>query len=527
MTKPVVLIILDGWGYTAERRGNAIAAARTPTLERIERFFPFTLLQASGISVGLPWNEPGNSEVGHMNMGTGSIRYQALTRISRSILDGSFFKNETLLGAAEHVRAAKSALHLMGLWSSGSVHAYRDHVHALLEFARHERIAPVFLHLFLDGRDGPPQEGAERIKELMDRVAKTHEGVLASVIGRRYAMNRDGHWGLTQKCYDLLTRGKGVRTADPIKAILDHYQDGLTDEYIEPIVLETGGRAGRAGHIEDGDAVIFFNFREDSARQLAYAFARPERVITFTPKRFKNLFFATMTHYAADLPSHFILPPIEVRGTVSELISAGGSRQFKIAETEKYAHVTYFFNGGREEPFSSEDRLLVPSLKVRSHADSPEMRAREIAQELLGALEKGKYRFLLANFANADTLAHTGDFDATRRGVEVVDEILGDIVERILVQDGAAIVTSDHGHAEVMLDLKTGKVLTRHSSSSVPFYLVANEFKRERSDREISRRKESIEGILADVGATTLELLGIEPTASMEGKSLLGRLRQL
>ena len=520
MMKPVVLIILDGWGYSPEERGNAIVQARKPTFDMLERQYPFGYLQASGISVGLPWHEPGNSEVGHLALGTGRIKDQALERISKAIKSGEFYKNPALLKAAEHVRARNSALHLAGLFGSGSVHSYLDHLYGLLEFARQQNIRPVYLHLFLDGRDSPPKEGAGLIRKLEERLAKNDEGIIATVVGRHYALDRTFHWDRTEKAYRLMTVGAGRRVRNVEEVIREEYAKGTTDEFMEPLLL-IHPEEKRSSLVQEGDALVFFEFREDSARQIAYSFAKREKVRGFTPATIKDVLILTMTEYEKGLGDLVIFPPEKTRSCLSELVSASGMRQFKIAETEKYAHITYFFNGGIEEPFAGEERRLIPSSEVTNFEHDPQMKASAIGEELISALKKDEYAFLLANFANADMLGHTGNMEAAIAGIETIDGIMSMIIQEVLARDGSLVITADHGNAESMLNLVTGETVTEHSTSPVPIYLVRKELRVRKSASDILRIKKEIHGVLPDVTATVLELLGIPKPPDILGTSLL------
>jgi len=520
--KPVVLIILDGWGESAETKGNAIKAAHKPSFDFIEKYFPLTLLQASGVSVGLTWGEPGNSEVGHIAMGTGQIWHQPLIRITLAIQDGSFFKKSVILKAGQHAQKNNSAWHLVGLLGSGSVHSYIDHLYALLESAKNQNISQVWLHIFTDGRDSPPKESAIAIQNLIERLNWLGIGKIAGLIGRFYAMDRDRKWDRTEKAYRLLVEGEGKATTDFVSSIKKQYSQNITDEYMPPMVL--GDKNGETpGIIKDSDVVIFFNYREDRIRQLTYAFARPD-FKEFATKKFNNLFFATLIEYEPNLKADVIFQPVEIKHSLSQILSNAGLKQFKIAETQKYAHITYFFNGGKENPFPGEDRKLIPSLSEAHFNEVPEMKAREISEELVQAIESQSYDFLLANFANADMVGHTGDYQATIKAIEAVDSAVGKIMDVTLANNGALIITADHGNAEQMLNPSTGEISTEHTSNPVPFYLIMNNLKKEKSDQEINRLKQGSPGFVSDVAATILDLMGLGVPIDMEGQSLLPRL---
>jgi 2,3-bisphosphoglycerate-independent phosphoglycerate mutase len=520
--RPVVLIILDGWGESSETKGNAIKAADKPSFDFIEKYFPLTLLQASGVAVGLAWGEQGNSEVGHIAMGTGQIWHQPLIRITLAIQNGSFFQNPTLLKAAQHAQKNNSVWHLVGLLGSGSVHSYIDHLYALLEFAKNQHISQVWLHIFTDGRDSPPKESAIAIQNLIERLNWLGTGKIASLIGRFYAMDRDRKWDRTEKAYHLLIKGEGEATTDFVSSIKKQYSQNITDEYMPPIVLSDADGA-KPGVIKDNDAVIFFNYREDRIRQLAYAFNR-QNFNEFTTKKFNNLFFATLVEYEPDLKANVIFPPIDVKHSLSKILSDAGLKQFKIAETQKYAHITYFFNGGTENPFPGEDRKLIPSLDEAYFNKVPEMKAHEIGEEMVQAIQNQSYDFLLANFANADMVGHTGDYAATIKAIEAIDNAVGKIMDATLAQNGVLMITADHGNAEQMLNPATGEISTEHTSNPVPFYLIMNNLKKEKNDLEINRLKQDSPGFISDVAATILDLMGIGIPQDMEGQSLLPRL---
>lgn len=515
--KPVVLVILDGWGYSGETKGNAIANAAKPNFDFIEKNFPFVLLQASGIPVGLPWGEPGNSEVGHAALGTGQIHHQALTRITLAIQNGTFFKNPVLKKAAEHAKENHAAWHLVGLLGSGSVHSYIDHLYALLEMAKNENIKHIWLHLFTDGRDSPPKEAATALENLAERLKWLGAGRMASVIGRLWAMDRDHNWERTQKTYRLLTEGAGEPVQNFYQAIKKQYQQSITDEFLEPLVL-ANEKKEPLGTIKDNDVVIFFNFREDSARQLVRTFVQPD-FNNFPTKKLKNLFVATLTQYEKDLEAEVVFPPVPVKNYLSQIMAENGLKQFKIAETEKYAHATYFFNGGEEQTLAGEVRKLIPSAPVARFNETPGMKAAEITTELLKAIKSRGYDFILANFANADMMGHSGDYEAAIKAVKILDEAVGQIMKAVLEADGALIITADHGNADDMINKLTGEINTEHSVNPVPCYLIMNALKKERNP--LAKNTADPSGILQDVAATALDLLGLPPPGDMDGQSLL------
>ncbi|MEK9174362.1 MAG: 2,3-bisphosphoglycerate-independent phosphoglycerate mutase [Patescibacteria group bacterium] len=513
--KPVVLLILDGYGIGPENPGNAVSLARKPNLDFIEKNFPLVLLQASGVPVGLPWGEPGNSEVGHTAMGTGQIWQQPLTRITLAIQNGTFFQNPVLKKAATHVKENNSRWHIIGLAGSGSVHSYIDHLYALIEVAKNENIKEVFLHLFTDGQDSPPKEAATLIQNLNEKLKWLGIGQIATLIGRFYSMDRDSHWDRIEKAYNLIAKGEGEKTKDFVSSIKNQYTKNINDNYLEPMVL-IDEKNKAVGLVKDNDAVIFFDIREDRARQLTRAFAGPD-FKEFTRPILKNVFFASLIPYETGLPVEVIFPPLELKYTLSQIISGNGKKQFKIAETEKYAHVTYFFNGGRETAFPGEERQLIKSAAVVHFNDAPEMKTSEIADNLITAIKSGGYDFLLANLANADIVGHTGDLAATIKGIEAADSATGKVMQAVLEVDGALIITADHGNAEAKLNSLTGEISTEHTINPVPFYLIMNSLKKERPAGQAAE----VEGILQDVATTVLDLLGLAAPGDMDGKSLL------
>ncbi|MFY9461976.1 MAG: 2,3-bisphosphoglycerate-independent phosphoglycerate mutase, partial [Candidatus Sungiibacteriota bacterium] len=515
------LMILDGYGIGPQGRGNAITTAKKPALDLIEKTYPFTTLQASGVAVGLPWGEAGNSEVGHLTIGAGRVLYHHLPRIIFSIHDGSFFKNEAFLKAAEHVKQNNSRLHILGLTSSGSVHSYIDHLYALLEFATRENLPQVFLHIVTDGKDAPPQEGVKFIAALDERIKKIYPSVaIASLIGRFYAMDRDEKWDRIKTAYELLVDGKGAAITDINQYFRDLYDKGITDQFMEPAYLtdESGAPLGRIG---DNDALIIFDFREDSVREISEALVKPGFDL-FPKKNLQNFLLVTMTEYEKNLPAIPAFPPLEINWPLGRVMADAGKSQLHIAETEKYAHVTYFFNGGQEKPFVGEDRILIQSAAVPHFDDKPEMKADEIKNRVLENLQK--YDFILANFANADMVGHTGNFEATVKAVETLDKIIDELIPAILKSGGVCIITADHGNAEEKINPVSGEPATEHTVRPVPFYLVGREFKlaKETSPQEIEKKKKETGGILADVAPTILEIMKLPKPDEMSGKNLLG-----
>lgn len=523
--KPLLLIILDGFGVSSEKNGNPAAEAKTPTLNEIERNFPFTTLQASGAAVGLPWGEAGNSEVGHLTIGSGRVIYHHLPRIINSIYDGSFFENTAFLQAIKQVKEQNSSLHLAGLISSGSVHSYIDHLYALLNLAKQQKVERVFIHAFTDGKDAPPKEGSKFLQILEGRMElEWPQAHYASVIGRFYAMDRDEKWNRVRMTYELLTEGKGEK----IKSIPEYlhlsYNKEITDEFIEPALLTTNNQFPV---IKDNDSLVFFNFREDSMRELTRSFI--EDSFDFFPrKKIQNLFLATMTEYQKGLQDiQVAFPPIEINQPLSLVLSQAGLRHLHIAETEKYAHVTYFFNGGTEKPFPRESRILIPSIPTAHFDEVPQMRASEITAKILENFDR--YDVIIANFANADMVGHSGNFKAATQAVETLDETLGQILNSILNSEGVMLITGDHGNIELKRDAISGEKLTEHSMNPVPFYLVGKNFKikKPRTEEKIIKQKSEVGGILTDVAPTVLELLGLKKPKEMTGKSLLDQLINL
>ena len=518
VTKPLALIILDGFGHDARATESPWQLSNHPNFSEIEKYFPFTTLQASGMAVGLPWGKAGNSEVGHLTIGAGRIIYNHLPRIIMSIHDGSFMENKAFLEASEHVKKNKSRLHIMGLFSSGSVHAYADHLYALLDFVKEKGIEKTYLHLFTDGRDSPPNEGAKFFKQIEERLQKYPNVKIASIIGRRFSMDRDGNWDRTEKSYNLMVERKGREFKYATQFIEENYKNRATDEFVE------AGFSSEGETIQNGDAAIFFNFREDSERQITRAFVETG-FDKFPRKKIADLKFVTMTQYDENLPTVVAFSPLKVENPLAKVISLAGLKQLHIAETEKYAHVTYFFNGGREEPFEGEERVLVPSLHVPHYDDNPEMSADKITEKVLSGLDN--YNFLVVNFANADMVGHTGNLNACVKAIEVLDGYVGKIVQKTLEKDGVVIITSDHGNVEEKMYKLTGEKRTNHTINPVPFYLIGNKWKRENpaDAKDIARQYKSTEGVLSDVAPTILEIMGIEKPEEMVGGSLLPRLK--
>jgi 2,3-bisphosphoglycerate-independent phosphoglycerate mutase len=530
--KPIILAILDGWGLGSSGPTNAIAQAKIPNLKKVEKNYPSCSLQASGIAVGLPWDEAGNSEVGHLTIGAGRVIYQYLPRISMEIKSEDFFKNPAFIKMVNHVKKNNSIFHLIGLISSGNVHSYLEHFYGLLEFARQNKIEKLRLHLFTDGKDAPLKEGKKIVANLQEKL-KNPDWKIASVIGRFYAMDRNKNWDRTEKTYNLLTQGQGEKTQNPIKKLEEYYEQDLTDAYINPTVVvdspphQKFGGGGKkqepVGLIKENDGIIFFNFREDSARQLTKAFVLEE--FKEFPRQFiKNLFFCAMTQYEKNLPIEVAYPPIEIKNHLTELLGKMGKRVLKVAETEKYAHVTYFFNGGKEELCPGEYRQLIPS-KIVSHYDQqPEMQADKVTEAVVQGV-KDKYDLIIVNYANADMIGHTGNLEAGIKAVECLDKNIGRLIGLAEYGECILIITSDHGNVEEMVNLLTGEIKTEHTANPVPLYLVGKEFRKPAQSPSGIEAGGEPQGILCDIAPTILDLMKIPQSSEMTGASLLNILK--
>lgn len=506
--KPYALIILDGFGKNERREGNAIYTANTPNIDKYLADHPNTIVHASGLDVGLPDGQMGNSEVGHTNIGAGRIVYQELTRITKSIEDGDFFENEALVKAVENCKKNDSALHLMGLLSPGGVHSHTNHLYGLLRLAKKNGIEKVHVHAFLDGRDVPPSSAVEYIKEAIEKMRDIGVGDIATVMGRYYAMDRDNRWERVSKAYDAIVYGEGVEAESAVTAVEESYNNDVTDEFVVPTVIKKDGEP--LGKVSENDSVVFFNFRPDRARELTRTIV-DEDFSGFERDYFKTC-FVTMTQYDATMPNvEVAFKPEQLVNTFGEYISKKGLRQLRIAETEKYAHVTFFFNGGVEKPYDGEDRALINSPKVATYDLKPEMSAYEVTDEVVKRIDSGEYDVIILNFANCDMVGHTGVFDAAVKAVEAVDECLGRVIDAIERHDGVALVTADHGNADQMIDYETGEPFTAHTTNVVPLILIG------RDDLKIKS------GRLADLTPTMLDLMGLEKPAEMTGESLIER----
>lgn len=507
--KTTVLMILDGYGLNSEVKGNAVAEANTPVMDKLMAECPFAKGNASGMAVGLPEGQMGNSEVGHLNMGAGRIVYQELTRITKEIKDGTFFENPALLNAVENCKKNGSALHFMGLLSDGGVHSHNTHLYGLLELAKRNGLEKVYVHCFLDGRDTPPSSGREYAEALTAEMEKLGVGKIASVMGRYYAMDRDNNWDRVKLAYEAMTKGEGVLADCGVCGIQNSYDKGETDEFVKPtVVMENGAPMAK---VSDGDSVVFFNFRPDRAREITRAFC-DEDFKGFDRGARKDTVFVCFSDYDPTIANKEVaFHKVAVTNTFGEWLAANHMTQARIAETEKYAHVTFFFNGGAEEPNEGEDRILVNSPKVATYDMKPEMSAYEVCGKLTDAIRSGKYDVIIINFANPDMVGHTGVEGAAIRAVEAVDECVGKAVEAIKEVDGVMFICADHGNAEQLVDYQTGEPFTAHTTNPVPFLLV-------NYDPAYTLREG---GCLADIVPTLIEVMGKEKPSEMTGESLL------
>lgn len=523
--KPVVLTIFDGWGVAPASEGNAIAQARLPNFLSYIKNYPAMTLYAAGSEVGLMFGEIGNSEVGHLNIGAGRVYYQSCPRLDQEITTGSFFTNQAFLSAAEQVKKNKTQLHLVGMLSSGNVHSSTSHLYALLEFCKRQGLnKEVFVHVILDGRDCNMDSGKQFMTELLAKMKELKVGAVASISGRYYAMDRDNRWPRVEKAYRAMAEGVSERTAtDPIETIEASYAEKVYDEEFIPTVMLKKNKQP-VTTVQTDDAVIFFNFRPDRARELTKAFVLPG-FDKFERTYVKNLFFVTMMEYEKDLPVVVAYEPIVVQNCLAEVVSKSGKLQFHVAETEKYAHVTFFLNGTREDPFTGEDRALVPSPGVANYADAPEMSAVGVAKEAVKAIDSGKYDLIVINFANADMVGHTGIEPATIKACETVDKVLGEVVQHTLANGGVAVITADHGNAEQKINLQTGEADKEHTTNPVPLIVVGKDFMGQAGpggdapEGDLSLLPPV--GVLADVAPTVLKLMGLEKPPEMTGEALI------
>lgn len=498
-------MILDGFGVglEAEKRGDAIKAAKKPNIDKLFAENPVTKIGASGLDVGLPDGQMGNSEVGHTNIGAGRIVYQELTRITKSIEDGEFFENEALLKAVDNVAQEGKALHIMGLLSNGGVHSHNTHMYAIVELAKKKGVKNVYVHAFLDGRDVPPTSGKDFVEECANKLKEIGLGKIATVMGRYYAMDRDNRWDRVEKAYSAMVYGEGNKACCPVKAVEESYANDVTDEFVVPTVCEENAT------VKPGDSIVFFNFRPDRAREITRTFVDPEFKGFERKNGFFPLTYVCMTQYDASMPNvEVAFKPQSLKNTIGEYISNKGMTQLRIAETEKYAHVTFFFNGGVEQPYEGEDRILVKSPAVATYDLQPEMSAYEVTDKLVAAIKTGKYDMIILNYANCDMVGHTGVFEAAVKAVEAVDECVGEVVTAIREMDGVALITADHGNADKMIDTD-GSPFTAHTTNLVPFCVVGYPCELREGGR------------LADVAPTMLKIMGLPQPAEMTGESII------
>ena len=509
--KLTMLMILDGFGDNDNKDGNAIKLAKTPNIDKLMKKYNHTEISTSGLAVGLPEGQMGNSEVGHTNIGAGRIVYQELTRITKSIEDGDFFTNPEFIAAIENCKKNHSKLHILGLVSDGGVHSHIRHLYGLLEMAKRRDFEDVYVHCFLDGRDTPPASAESYIVKLQEKMQEKEIGKIASICGRFYSMDRDKRWERVQKCYDALVKGEGKKASSAVKAIEDSYQKEVFDEFVEPTVICNGEEP--VATIEKNDSVIFFNFRPDRAREITRALVDSD-FNDFETKKDLNLYFVCFTNYDETMPNvHIAFQKETLHNTFGEYVSKLGYTQLRIAETEKYAHVTFFFNGGEEKLFKGEDRILVPSPKVETYDLKPEMSAYEVTDKVIEAIQKDYYDCIILNYANTDMVGHTGSLEAAIKAVEAVDECVGKVVKLVEEKEGNLLITADHGNAEQMIDYATGEPHTAHTTNPVPLILVTKN----------EKLKLKTGGKLADLAPTMLDLMNLEKPEEMTGESLLDK----
>lgn len=537
-SKPVVLLILDGWGIGPNNAGNAIARANTPNMDKYWASFPHTQLAASGEAVGLPHGEDGNTETGHLNIGAGSIIYQDLPRINMAIADGSFNTNQAFLNAVAHVKQHNSTLHIMGLIGAGGVHSNIEHLYALLNFCKSQKVSQVYIHGFTDGRDSPPTSGINYVQQIMDNCKKIGLGQLATLMGRYYAMDRDKRWERINKAYDALTTGSDNCTVDPIGAMKQQYDQNITDEFIEPISICNQDGSHRT--VNDNDAAIFFNYRIDRPRELTRAFVMPDfeegvSDESFDPYAIKceqshlkqssggstfqrqkvvnNLYFVTMTRYEEGLPVDIAFPPQSIKNPICNVLATHGISQLRMSETEKEKFVTYYMNGQTDDMYPGEDRVILPSKGAKSYDEIPEMSAYEITAEMVSRIKEEKYDVIICNFANADMVAHTGNLEASIKACEVIDDVVGQITREVFHRGGVVMITADHGNAEELISNTTGEKDTEHSIYPVPLMIIGKQY--------LNKPIMLPTGILADVAPTMLKIMGIPKPESMTGRALI------
>lgn len=538
--KPMVLLMLDGWGIGPNNAGNAIVQANTPNMDKYWLAFPHTQITASGEAVGLPRGEDGNTETGHLNVGAGHIVYQDLPRINMSIADGSFYANEALLRAVNHTKTNNSTLHLMGLIGAGGVHSNIEHLYALLNFCKQQGVTEIYIHGFTDGRDSPPTSGINYVQQIIDNCEKLGIGKVATLMGRYYAMDRDKRWERIERAYDALTIGDPEAcTTDPIAAMQMQYNKGTTDEFIEPI--NVCDQDGTHRVIKENDAVIFFNYRIDRPRELTRAFVMPDfeggisheafdpysekynktniqetetKIATFQrKKKINNLYFVTMTQYEESLPADVAFPPQNIKHPLCKIFSDEGLRQLRITETEKERFVTYYMNGQQDIIFPGEDRVIIPSKGVKSYDQVPEMSSYEITEEMIKRIDEEKYDVIISNICNGDMVGHTGNLEASIKACEIVDEVVGKIVNAVVAKGGVVMITADHGNVEELINNETGSVDTEHSAYPVPLMIIGKQY--------INQAVMLPSGILADIAPTMLKIMGISKPPSMTGRALI------
>ncbi len=521
--RPAVLMVIDGFGVAPDSEGNAVTRAKMPVFDELTKRYPVVTLRASGETVGLMWGEMGNSEVGHLTIGAGRVYYQALPRIERAVKDKSLFENESLVEAMEHAKKGGGTLHLMGIMSSGKVHGYNSHCYAVLEMAKQMKVKKVVIHAILDGRDTLYNSGMDFLVELNQKMDEIGVGVIGSLSGRYFAMDRDNRWDRVEKAYNAIALGQSAEQfEDAIEAVKASYAKEVYDEEFVPVVMTKKGKP--VGTVEAGDAMVFFNYRPDRARQITKAFCLPS-FDKFSREFIPEVYMATFGEYEAGLPVHVVFPPTKIKNCLAEVLSNAGLVQLHIAETEKYAHVTFFMNGTREEPYPNEDREIIPSPKVPSYDQKPEMSAPEITEKVVSEIKTGNYDVIIMNFANPDMVGHTGDVAATIKGNETVDACVGKIVEAVLAADGVLFITADHGNGEEVSNLQTGDVDKEHSTNPVPFYIIGKQYEGHPGmagdvpNGDLSFMPPI--GILADVAPTMLKVLGIEQPPEMTGTPLI------
>ena len=508
--KVTMLMILDGFGINEKEEANAVKLANKPNIDKLMKKYPVTKIMPSGLAVGLPDGQMGNSEVGHTNIGAGRIIYQELTKITKSIEDGDFFQNEEFVNAIENCKKNNSKLHIMGLLSDGGVHSHNRHLYGLLEMAKRRDFENVYIHCFLDGRDTPPASAENYIMELQEKMKEKGVGKIASISGRFYSMDRDKRWQRIQKAYDAMVNGEGIKSGNVIHAIESSYQKEVFDEFVEPTVITTADGETPIAKIEENDSVIFFNFRPDRAREITRAIV-DNSFSEFETKKIKT-YFVCFTEYDETMPNvHIAFRKEPIKNTLGEILSNRGLTQLRIAETEKYAHVTFFFNGGEEKQYLGEDRILVPSPKVETYDMQPEMSAYEVTDKVVEAILSEKYDCIILNYANPDMVGHTGNLEAAIKAVETIDECVGKVVNAINEKHGNLLITADHGNCEQMVDYATGEPHTAHTTNLVPLIVI--------TEKENLKLKEG--GKLADLAPTILDLMNIEKPEDMTGETLL------